>query len=306
MGNISTNTYLPPPRRFAVCLLVVGLLAFVFGIWRLAILMIAQPEHLLDRKSTLTQTQVNSVKQRLEEARLELRAVQEAEDPTEDWQQRRRTAQQNVWHMEAEHSGTSSEYADSVGRARGSECVYIFLAAGVGVYYLISGFRQLRRRQSEQERATTSQVYTKDTQYRSTIKRHLVGAIIITVYVVSFFLPALGNLREKVSMSGSQAFLTSLLLPVHCGWFANPLLWVGLLFMASSRRRLAAVSGIVAVLVSTIPILFIVVSSGQYFFLIGYYIWVGSMVLMGVLPFYLPSGTSSVRDAAPGTSSADS
>ncbi len=102
--------------------------------------------------------------------------------------------------------------------------------------------------------------------------------LILALYGISFLLPALGKSHDK-PLYGYAAFLWGLYgvllgIPV---WLANLALWFGLGHLALGQYRGAAIAGIIAV---GLGLTGITLDPG---FLIGYYLWMGSMALLAAV-----------------------
>jgi hypothetical protein len=126
------------------------------------------------------------------------------------------------------------------------------------------------------------------------------------LYAASFPLPAIQIIDDR--LTGWQAFLTSpgllwrdFLEPALAGdlsrarhavghdlpwatfaWLPNPLLWLGIIGVLTSRWRLAAIAGVAAVLVGSV--ILILASLGEGFVNAGGWLWLASMgTLVGVV-----------------------
>jgi hypothetical protein len=114
-------------------------------------------------------------------------------------------------------------------------------------------------------------------------------AAVLVPYAVSFPLTAC-ELGSGKPVPGYTAFM--LALPVMmASWLANPALWLGVLLLGIGARRGALVSGVLAALLA--------LSTIAYFPLIslreGYYLWLGSALLLTVIAALVPEGAEGRR-----------
>jgi hypothetical protein len=102
------------------------------------------------------------------------------------------------------------------------------------------------------------------------------GLAAAVLYVVSFFLPAVPMVL------GYEAFVYSLAIGICVPmWAANPVFWVGLCRLCVGQYKSAATAAVVAVVLAL---------SGWWLFKdlsVGYFAWVGSMVLLAVAGFWM-------------------
>jgi hypothetical protein len=104
----------------------------------------------------------------------------------------------------------------------------------------------------------------------------VLGGAAALLYVISFFLPALGD--KGGGILGFQAFIYSVLLVVTIPmWLANPLFWLGLALLMRRQWHGARFYGLLAVVLG-------LSESWMYGkeLAVGYILWVGSMVLLTV------------------------
>jgi hypothetical protein len=93
----------------------------------------------------------------------------------------------------------------------------------------------------------------------------------VGLYVVSFFLPAVGW-----EGFGFMAFFWSMVIPSFLPmWLANPVLWIGYVKAANQRWHAVTIAGVVA--------LGLAMSESWVFWRqvnVGYFLWIGSMALL--------------------------
>ena len=127
----------------------------------------------------------------------------------------------------------------------------------------------------------------------------LLGCIIL-LYAVSFFLPAasspgqLGPIRVNgttiseggqvlppVHLSGFQAFDFAMR-AYRIDWFANPVFWLGLIFLACRRWLLCGIAGAVALTLGLLTMLVFDAQEPelQTTWRSGYWTWLASMVVL--------------------------
>ena len=117
-----------------------------------------------------------------------------------------------------------------------------------------------------------------------------VCSLSMTIYAASFFLPTFEiGVDGKRSISyGYEAFAISFLSPLQplfgglrafIPWLANPLFWFEFVGFVTHRYRRACVAGVLAIAASTTLWLFNDAESRS-LLVIGYYIWVLSIVLL--------------------------
>jgi hypothetical protein len=109
-------------------------------------------------------------------------------------------------------------------------------------------------------------------------------------YGLSFLLPAIRTAGNFGTIWGFQAFAGSLfaLLDLHPDWLANPAFWLGLYWSRRSQGKLAALSGIAAILLAlTAPLREYVEAQSQLAppglsstLLPGYYFWLASFIVL--------------------------
>jgi hypothetical protein len=108
-------------------------------------------------------------------------------------------------------------------------------------------------------------------------RRWLLGTVCL-IYVSSFLLPvyraAPGWFAFIVTLTGLRfEGQGSSFSPV---WLANPVLWIGVLLLATGRAGAAGIAGVVAVLLALLPML----HGSEEHLLIGYYAWLLSMAVL--------------------------
>jgi hypothetical protein len=134
-------------------------------------------------------------------------------------------------------------------------------------------------------------------------KNWLALALIVGVYTVSLFLPAVsipvrsGEYNEALSymeLSGEAAFRLGIdwgFIPfsiVGAAWLGNPVVWLGTVFLAVRRNLLAGMAGLLAL--ALILIFYVDGISGpgdKSGYLVGYWLWFSSAALLAVAGFGL-------------------
>ena len=108
---------------------------------------------------------------------------------------------------------------------------------------------------------------------RRTTTKHpaaVLGAVAVTLYGVSFFLPAVGTVLGFLAFIWAPSSVV--LIPM---WLANPVFWYGLHCLFGGRLEAAAKAGLVALLLAL---------SESWLFWgelgVGYFAWVGSMAAL--------------------------
>jgi hypothetical protein len=100
-------------------------------------------------------------------------------------------------------------------------------------------------------------------------------AVVVCLYLASFFLPVSDGGTPR-AMYGFQAFFGGLVSLVYIPmWLANPAMWFGCIRFGEGRWKAARNAGLLATLLGVSEIWFM---DDQ--LEIGYYLWVGSMVLL--------------------------
>ena len=113
-------------------------------------------------------------------------------------------------------------------------------------------------------------------------------ALVLAVYAASFFLPAVtgrgggGDFNFHGTTWGLGAFLFGLIPPFTLAWAANPALWLGVRWMRRGQWNKARKAGIVAVGCALAAIPMVGVGSGGDRVTVGYFVWLGSTVVLAV------------------------
>jgi hypothetical protein len=137
-----------------------------------------------------------------------------------------------------------------------------------------------------------------------TYLRSAIG-LIGMLYAVSFFLPALRDdlsTGQVVYRVGAGCFVVSLLF-LHPAWFANPILLIAVYFFARRKWLLAAVLGLVALVLGLTAFSPPSVDARGTLarFWVGYYLWLASMAavivfaLLGLRQGEAPTDSPSPR-----------
>ncbi|PQO48196.1 hypothetical protein [Blastopirellula marina] len=116
-------------------------------------------------------------------------------------------------------------------------------------------------------------------------QRQVAVAICCLVYAVSFFLPA-GDNHNTPAILGWEAFLNALLLSWFLPmWWANPGFFLAGWWVLKGKPNWAMLATVVAALLALSQSIFLPPDSSTgygYRLLIGYYVWLGSIVLLGL------------------------
>jgi hypothetical protein len=117
----------------------------------------------------------------------------------------------------------------------------------------------------------------------------LIASLSLALYVLSFLLPAFKIVvdgRSEISY-GYEAFVVSILysfspdgFTAFVPWVANPMLWVGSILFMRTRFASACVAGMGACAMAAT--LLLRDAESRHLLLMGYYVWVLSMVLFTV------------------------
>jgi len=92
-----------------------------------------------------------------------------------------------------------------------------------------------------------------------------------------------GQLLPPIHLKGSDAFRWALD-QGQAVWFANPVLWLGCVLLALRRWILVGLAGTVAVALAILPVIETPPDLElKSTLLVGYWIWVASMALLGAL-----------------------
>lgn len=134
--------------------------------------------------------------------------------------------------------------------------------------------------------------------------RKIVCAAILFLYGLSFLLPTTsrpeyGSLVDFYSGLGSsnsckvagvlygyEVFLDlaiGVIIPSATWvWFANPALWVGMIFLATKRWKWASGTGIGALILAILAGSYVISNDRDMQLYMGYFVWLGSTVLLAL------------------------
>ncbi len=121
--------------------------------------------------------------------------------------------------------------------------------------------------------------------------RRIALAIVLVVYLVSFWLPVFDNrsashnhmsIKPRDLVMGIDALLLSFLFFVFPAWIASPLFWAAMVLFAFRKDILAAVFASIAVVAGISYLLLLrdasIVHEQRYLY--GYYVWLCDMAAM--------------------------
>jgi hypothetical protein len=143
---------------------------------------------------------------------------------------------------------------------------------------------------------------------KKSLRWQLLG-VVAAVYGLSFFLPAIsipvqmgettiegrvidpgGKRLSPLRLSGAGAFAMAVehgigrpMTAAGVAWFANPLVWLGGVLVALRRNLPAGSAGLAAFVLMLVTYLVNLRAQEPATYLVGYWIWVSSAILLGIV-----------------------